>query len=410
MENDKNASTPSKGTSERGDECKSQDVSPAPRLSVAPDKKSHRRLVSDIVFLLLMTTFVLILFLSFGEIKTINSTIMEIGQKENYLWLIGAFFLTMVYFFLWPIPLEIFSHSAGLPIDSGDVYLIGCSEHFYNGVTPFATGGQPFQVYAFTKKNVSSAQATSTILATFVTHMIATNILAIVALGFYPFIVKGLHQLSLDWMQWVAVVGYTMNFLVLLFMIALGVSHHLRDFLVKVFRFFSKGRFLKKIMAKRIPEFEKYCLNAQISFKSVFSHRKGFAKALAVRLITMIVFYLIPYFLIRSVALTMDASNSAFFNAIIVAFATAYSITAVVWVPTPGGTGGIEYAFAIVIASVCAGESSLPQTQAVALLWRLFTYYFLVLLSFLTTAIYQGRTAKSLKQSAHEQVPGDKNG
>jgi uncharacterized protein (TIRG00374 family) len=405
MEKDQSSSSPSEGTPEEKPSPKKKADPAAPRLSVAPDKKSHRRLISDLIFLLLMTALVLTLFLSFGEIQTIGQTIMDIGQGENYLWLIGAFFLTMLYFFLWPFPLEFFSRSAGIATDAGDIYLIGCSEHFYNGVTPFATGGQPFQVYAFTKKNVPSAQATSAILATFVTHMIATNILAVVALCFYPFIVKGLHQLNMDWVQWVGLVGYLMNFLVLLFMIALGVSSHLRDFLVKLFRFFSKGRLLRKIMAKRIPEFEAYCLNAQIGFKGVFTHKKAFFQALGVRLVTMVIFYLIPYFLIRSVALPMDATNNDVLNATVVAAATAYSITAVVWVPTPGGTGGIEYAFAIVLASVCAGQSSLAQSQAVALLWRLFTYYFLMIVSFATTAIYQGRTSKALELPYHEETP-----
>jgi glycosyltransferase 2 family protein len=404
MEKDKTPSSPTPTAPEPGEKTTNNgETSLASPAGVAPDKKSHRRLVSDIIFLVLLTALVLTLFLSLGEIQTIGQTIMDIGQGENYLWLIGAFFLTMLYFFLWPFPLEIFSRQAGITIDSGDIYLIGCSEHFYNGVTPFATGGQPFQIYGFTKKNVSTAQGTSAILATFVTHMIATNILAIVALCFYPSIVKGLHQLNLDWVQWVALVGYVMNFLVLLFMIALGSSSHLRDALVKIFRFFSKGKLLSKIMAKRIPEFEAYCLNAQIGFKGVFTHKKAFAEALAIRLVTMVVFYLIPYFLIRSVSLPMDSANSDVFNAIVSSAATAYSITAVVWVPTPGGTGGIEYAFAIVIASVSAGKSSLAQAQAVSLLWRLFTYYFLMLVSFVTTAIYQGRTSKGLAAGAKHE-------
>jgi uncharacterized protein (TIRG00374 family) len=405
MEKDQSTSSPSEGTPETKKTSVQKENPAAPHLSVAPDKKSHRRLVSDLIFLVLMTALVLTLFLSFGEIQTIGQTIMDIGKGENYLWLIGAFFLTMLYFFLWPFPLEIFSRSAGISIDAGDIYLIGCTEHFYNGITPFATGGQPFQVYAFTKKNVTSAQGTSAILATFVTHMIATNILAFIALCFYPFIVKGLHELNMDWVQWVGLVGYVMNFLVLLFMIALGASSHLRDFLVKVFRFLSKGRLLGKFMAKRIPEFEAYCLNAQIGFKSVFIHKKAFVQALMIRILTMVIFYLIPYFLIRSVALPLDGSNNDVLTASVVAAATAYSITAVVWVPTPGGTGGIEYAFAIILASVSAGNSSLAQSQAVTLLWRLFTYYFLMIVSFVTTAIYQGRTSKALELPYHQETP-----
>ena len=43
---------------------------------------------------------------------------------------------------------------------------------FYNGITPFASGGQPFQVYYYTKVNVKTDESTSVIMINFIIHQL----------------------------------------------------------------------------------------------------------------------------------------------------------------------------------------------------------------------------------------------
>ena len=211
-------------------------------------KKSKKGLISNIIFLILLTALVVTLFLSFGEIQKIGETLAQIATGNNWLWLLAAFGAVIVYFLLWPITLNLFARAAGSNASKTDGYLIGCSEHFYNGVTPFATGGQPFQIYSFTKRGTSASVATSAVLANFVTFMIATNLIAFVSLFFYPEITKGLAALNIEWAKYVAIVGYTINFLVLLFMIALGTSKHLKNWIIAIIKFLTKPKFLLIIM------------------------------------------------------------------------------------------------------------------------------------------------------------------
>ena len=359
-------------------------------------KKSNKSLISNIIFLILLTALVITLFLSFGEIQKIGETLSQIANGANFLWLLAAFGAVSIYFILWPITLNLFAKAAGSKASKTDGYLIGCSEHFYNGVTPFATGGQPFQIYSFTKRGTPASVGTSAVLANFVTFMIATNLIAFVSLFFYPQITRGLASLNMEWAQYVAIVGYAINFLVLLFMIALGTSNHLKNWIIAAIKFLTKPKFLNKHFAKLIPSFEAYCENAQIGFRAIWTHKKTFIFSLLIKIVTMFIYYLIPYFLIKAVGLTASFSDNEFINILIVTFATSFAITAVVWVPTPGGTGGIEYAFSIVISSVCAmtGGASL----ALSLLWRLVTYYFTLIVSFIFVCIFQARDKKALSQ------------
>ncbi len=70
--------------------------------------------------------------------------------------------------------------------------------------------------------------------------------------------------------------------------------------------------------------------------------------------------------------------------------------------PTPGGSGGIEYAFSIVIASLATNV--MGQAQAVTLLWRLCTFYVLIIVSFVTSIIYEKKVNNYLDKLEENKV------
>ena len=189
---------------------------------------------------------------SLGEISDIFSTIGKVGESNNWAYLIVALVLTFAYFALWPLSLCIFAKGTDKSIKFSDSYLIGCSEHFYNGVTPFATGGQPFQVYSYSKKGVDTSKATGIVLANFTTFMFVTNLIAIISLCFWNRITGNFGALNngedISWFKWVAIAGFVINFLVFLFMIALGTSKKIRNGIIAIVKFFGKIKFLKNIL------------------------------------------------------------------------------------------------------------------------------------------------------------------
>lgn len=360
-------------------------------------KKNRRKNISNLIFLAAMTALVLTLFLSFGELETIGDTIKQIGNSNNWVYLLIAFVLAAVYFVLWPLTLHLFAKASSFKSTFADDFMIGSSEHFYNGITPFATGGQPFQIYSYTKCNATTAQGTGVILANFTTYMLVTNVFALISLFFWNDFTANLSAAGeyfnsdLSWFKWVAVAGFIINFLVLLFMIALGTSKTIRKGIYGIFHLLCKIKFIGKHLQKRLPMLDEYCNNAQTSFKEIFTHWKTFIACFFIKAITMAIYYIIPFFLMKSMGLEVGYDQLY-----LVLFGTAFAITAVVFVPTPGGTGGIDYAFAIVIASTVS--SGLAQTQAVSLLWRLLTYYFLMLVSFIFSALLEARITKRLKK------------
>lgn len=358
-----------------------------------PHKKNRKRLISNIIFLVLISILVVTLILSLGEINKISQQFQEITKGDNWKYLLIAIGLELAFFFLWPASQCIYGKALKVEATVGESYLIGCSEHFYNGITPFAAGGQPFQIYSYTKRNVTTAKATGVILASFVTFMIVTNAFMLASLFFYPQISSGFESMNLGWLKGVSLIGLIINFLVLVFMIALGTSKHLRNFLIKLVTkianwkfFFKKEKGLRRkigdALQKSVPVFEEYCNNAQTAFKEVWTHKLATIFAIVIKVIAMAIYYAIPFFILKAVGIEITYNSF-----IIVLFATCFAINAVVWMPTPGGVGGIEYAFIIVIAAVTTADKSDP--QAVVLIWRMITYYFILILSFVANAIFE---------------------
>ena len=79
-------------------------------------KKNKKSLISNIIFLVLLSALVLTLFLSLGEIQKIGETLSQIAEGTNWLWLLAAFGAVIVYFLLWPITLNLFAKAAGSDI------------------------------------------------------------------------------------------------------------------------------------------------------------------------------------------------------------------------------------------------------------------------------------------------------
>ena len=230
--------------------------------------------------------------------------------------------------------------------------------------------------------------------------MFVTNIIAIASLCFWNRITGNLNSIGdrdISWFKIVAIIGFTMNFLVFLFMIALGISKKVRNALIAIVKFFGKIKIFSKFVERSLPALEQYCINTQISFKEIAKDIPTFLKAFIVKFITMLIYYSIPFFLLLSLEFTLQPIDIIF-----VLFGTSFAITSVVFMPTPGGTLGIEYAFAIVIASLAS--SLLGKAQAVTLLWRLFTFYILIIISFITSLIYEKKVNNYLNKLEEEKV------
>ena len=359
-------------------------------------KKKIIQNVSYVIFFLAVTVLAITLILSYDDISIISKTFSGIALGSNWAWLLLAIVFAIFYFILYPTSLNVYAHALKSESTRGETYLIGASEIFYNGITPSAVGGQPFQIYALSSRNVPSDKASGMILMNYITFILSTNIYALISLIYYPHYLGALEKLNLTSLKWVAVTGFILNVLNLVICLMLGLSKHLKVLLIKLLTFLCKPKWINKHFGKLIPRFSEYCENTQGAFKELVSHRKHFIFAFLDKMLTMFCYYAIPFFILKAVNIPVGAEN--FFP---VFFGTSFAITCIAWLPTPGGTLGIEYAFSIVITSVLQSVDSsyvMDNVQAVTLIWRSLTFYLLLILSFAESAWFQALSSRRIKK------------
>ena len=153
------------------------------KLDNPKSKKNKKKLISSIIFCLMVMIVFFSLLFSMSDINKMLETFSNIANGTNYVWLIYA---VLAVFVLYPIPLLILSKSFDKNTSTSDAILIGAGEHFFNGVTPFAAGGQPIQIYDFTKKGMKAATATGLVLSNFIIYLVVLNLYEVLALIFYP--------------------------------------------------------------------------------------------------------------------------------------------------------------------------------------------------------------------------------
>lgn len=360
-------------------------------------KKKRMKLISSIILLVALSVLVVTLFLNLGDISAISHTFHEIANGKNWVWLVYTLLVEIFFFMTWPLALMVMGKGLNCEATPGEVFLIGASEHFYSGVTPSASGGQPFQVYSLTSRNVSSSKATGMIMMTYFTQLIATNIFSFVSLIYYPHYVQALSGLDIPWMQWVIVAGFILNAWNMFFVFLLGTSKKIRSFLIWCFALLCKIGFVKKKFGKYMDNFINYIDETQAVFKECTKHRKEFLISLFLRCVSNFANYSITFFLMKSVG--MPIGWDKFF---LITLSTSFTLSSVAWVPTPGATGGIEYAFSIIIYSVMDSSIGLSNAQALILLYRLFTYYLILFVSLFCSMLLQGITNNRLSKEARD--------
>lgn len=333
-----------------------------------------------------ITVFLLGLILSFGDISAIFS---ELGKADlKYIFI--AVGLLLAYAALYPLTTCILAKARGLKIGFGKTYVIGMTEHFFNGITPFATGGQPFQIYAFNKAKIKPAESTGLLLMNFIIFMIVTNGYAACSLFYYGRFVNGNVAMNV-----LAIVGFTMNFLVLAFMISIATSKRIRSLFEHIILWLAKRKRIGKLVEPRVPALCEYFQNMQDAFKALM-HKKGAAiSCLLLKIVTMGLYYAITFFILRALHVNVSYAEMFF-----IVCGTSFAITMVVFLPTPGSSGGIEFAFKEVFASI-AGGAAVAVAYSGMLVWRLMSYYLMMIISL---GFYIGLEAHFMRRDKKEQL------
>ena len=230
---------------------------------------------------------------------------------------------------------------------------------FFNGVTPFASGGQPMEIYMLTEHDISVAKATNYTLQSFVLYQVALVICGLIAV---------IYNLWSDlfftnyFLKECVLLGFLINIIVVIFLIFISFSK-------------KSERIVKKLF-KKVNKLLHNKLNEEKTFKVLddFYYTENELKknkslvilGILLNIISLICLYVTPLFIVYGLH---ETTNLTFIHTIT---ASAYVYIIGSCVPIPGGTGGIEYGFTQFFGMLIPNS----QLQATLISWRFITYYF----------------------------------
>jgi len=322
-------------------------------------------------YIILFIVTILVLYFSLKD--NFNEIINQIVNM-NIFYLMVAFLLLIIFWIFRSYPMYSFSKKINKEFTYLDSIILTLRTQFFNAVTPFATGGQPYQIYYLKNKNIDYASSTSIVLENFIVYQVALVLLGLIAL----FTNKMFNVFNNnDLLQELIALGFIVNTLVIVIMFIVAFSKKMNkriiDFAIKVL---TKLHIVKDETKKR-EEWDENINRFHKSASILLLDKKNFIFNIICNLIALSSLYLIPLMLLYSMG---DFKSLTPLNGIIT---SAYVMLIGSFVPIPGGTGGLEYGFMSFYGNFIKGS----KLNAIMLIWRFITYYFGIIIGSLALNI-----------------------
>ena len=235
---------------------------------------------------------------------------------------------------------------------------------FFHAITPFAAGGQPWQIYKLKKDGLSLGQATNIVIQDFIVYQIA-----LILLGSIAIITNSIIHIfpSDSLLKKLVTIGFIINTLVIIILFLVAFSKKWNKKLIDgSINILSKIKIIKD-KEKYLQKSEKFIHNFHQSALVLFKDKLNMARIISLNFIALIGQYLIPFTLLMGLGI--------YVNPFITIVTSAYVMLIGSMVPIPGGTGGLEFSF----LSFFKNFVKEPKLTSVMIAWRIITYYFGIL-------------------------------
>ena len=237
---------------------------------------------------------------------------------------------------------------------------------FFNGITPFSTGGQPMQIYMLKKEGFRLTKATNIIMQNFIIYQAALVIYGLIALG-----INAKFHLFKDVpvLKELIALGFLMNTLVMVGLIIISFSNRFNHLVIdKTIVLLGKLKLIKnqeqtrEKWRDRIDDFHEGTTYLK-------ENKRLCIESFLFNFLYLTFNYLMPYFVI----VALGSNSVTPINAIV---SSAYILIMGAFVPIPGASGGIEFGYLQFFGTFITGSI----LKASLLIWRFISYYLLMVI------------------------------
>lgn len=302
------------------------------------------------------------------------------SEKVHYLFSINPIFLLLSFLliiFYWMFKGMALYHCVNQIEDkysmkSGIKLMI--TTQLFHAITPFATGGQPWQIYRLKKDGLPLSKSTNVIIEDFIAYQIALVLLGIVA-------VTSNHIFSIlpndNTLSHLVTIGFVINTFVVIVLFVVSFNKRCNEILIKgMVRLLAKIRIIKD-KDKTLEKSEEYIGQFHDSAKILFKNKMLLLRIILLNFMALSFQYLIPF--------TLMLGLDIYVNPFYVICTSAYVMLIDSIIPTPGSTGGLEYGF-MSFFKYFVNDLKL---SIIMIVWRVITYYFGIFVGLLFLNTYK---------------------
>jgi len=275
-------------------------------------------------------------------------------------WIVGAFLCMFSYWILESKILQIIMNSLTQINSLKKSFKVTMIGQFFNSITPFASGGQPAQLFALSKEGIGAGQAGSILMMKYIIYQSVLTVYSIVLIvwkaPFFQGKLKNIFYLSM--------IGFLINTGVIVVLLVFAkykkVTHSCFNFLNKLL---NKLKIVKNVenMERKVEEqIEKFHQNIIILKKN----KKVIVRAIIYTTLQLTVFFAIPYFVYYS----FEGGDVKLINMIA---ANSFVMMLTAFIPLPGASGGAEGGFYMFFQLFFQEQNILTGI----LIWRIVTFY-----------------------------------
>lgn len=310
-------------------------------------------------YIVLLLVTVLVLFFSLKD--NYKETLNVVGSLDKR-WLLVAFLLIVCYWFFKAIAFDNIIKKFKKDFRFRNSFKFILQINFFNAITPFSSGGQPFEIYYLKKEKIKMADVTTIVIEQFVVYQVA-----LVLLGLIAIITNNIMHIfpNNSILKNLVTIGFIINTLITVVLFLLAFTTKTNTFIItKVIHLLNKLKIVKDEKAKK-EKFTTYIKDLHDGTKKLLENKIEFLSLILSNFVGLICLYLVPLAILYA---TGDYTSINGLQSIICA---AYVMLIGSFVPIPGGTGGLEYGFMQFYGYFIKGSV----LTAIMITWRFITYY-----------------------------------
>lgn len=318
-------------------------------------KRKYKSL--NYILLLLITALVL-----YFSLKDNYEVIIHELKNINLFWFFVGILFIVVYWLFRTLSIHEFIKKFKKDFTLFSSFKLTMTTVFFDGVTPFSSGGQPVQIYYLKKRGVEVVDGTNIAIQNFIVYQIALVLLGVIAI-----VSNSIFDIfpSSSILKKLVTLGFIINLLVTLGLFSIAFLKKFNKFICKtLINLLTKFKIVKN-KEEKTTQFNDYVYKFNKGTKQLLSNKPLFIKGIIYNIVALTCYYIVPLVIMFSMG---DYTSLNIFTSIIT---SAYVMLIGSFVPIPGGSGGLEYGFISFFGYFLAGG----KLTATMLIWRFVTYY-----------------------------------